>query len=113
MPRSLGNSQLSDGQNEPRAGVLDNKFRLLEVNPIEIIFRNHVKDSFGERVAVLRSDRTGEVAGTRPSTDGDTSHRIVLLSQLDKLGDEGGPRPIETEDGGVRGGLAENVCISV
>lgn len=73
----------------------------LEVDSIKTIFADHTKDSLDKRGTVLRGDRRREVSGTGPSTDGEDSQRVMVVSLLDEVGDVRGARSFYTEDGGV------------
>lgn len=64
----------------------------VEVDTIKTVFANQIKDSLDKFGTVLRGDRRGEVSGTSPSTDGEDSQSVMLVSLLDEGGNVGGTR---------------------
>lgn len=98
MPGAPGYSQLKRNIRNRWHGNARGVFGSLEVNRVKVVLGSHIEDSLDKRGAVLRGDRRGEITGTSPSTDGDASHRAMLVSQLDKPRDVAGPRGVKAED---------------
>lgn len=101
--RLVGIFPAKEGKSERRSEGLGNALDLLKVDSIKTVFADDIEDSLYKHGTVLRSDRRREETGTSPPADGDASQRIMVMSQLDELRNEGGSRAIKTEDGGVLG----------
>jgi len=93
---------------ERRGYVTGNIFGLLKVNSVKVKFGGHIKDGLDKRGAVRGGDCRREIAGASPSADGDTRHRTMLLSLLDKRGNVGNIGGVNGQDSGIRGGQAKN-----
>jgi len=96
MPGRFGYSQLE--RNEWCGNAREYICDLLEVNPIEAVFGGHIKDSLDKRGTISRGNGRREMTGTRPSTDGDASHRAMFVSLVDEFWNVALPRGVKTED---------------